>query len=82
MTKIWRNIALLSLVSSVFAVAGCASTPDDYAGQPGAATALAQCQEKSDTLPVTQQAATNPFFVAAMQQQYVNDCMAAKGYRH
>lgn len=69
-------------------VAGCASGPADYQ-YVGAATAarapvdqvLSQCKAESNTSPALTNAAANPLFAASMQAQFVNDCMAAKGYR-
>jgi uncharacterized lipoprotein YajG len=68
------------LVISVL-LAGCAATPEDYAGQRGADQALAKCRAQSNMSPAMANAQANPLFAAAMQQQYVNDCMKAAGYR-
>lgn len=57
---------------------GCATTT--YHG-PGAQQALNDCEVQADMLPVTQQALTNPFFVAAYQEDFVDRCMRAKGYQ-
>lgn len=67
-------IVLLSL-------GGCAATADDYGGSPAAANTLAGCRAQSDMSPAMTNAQANPMFAAAQQQQFVNDCMAAKGYR-
>lgn len=58
--------------------AGCATA--SYSG-PGAGQALSECQLQADMLPITNQALTNPFFVAAYQQDFINQCMQAKGYQ-
>ena len=60
---------------------GCATTAEDYGGSPAAAQALADCRVQSDSLLANPAAAANPFFVAASQQQYVVDCMRAKGFQ-
>lgn len=68
-------------------LAACASVaPEDFYGPPGFALAtrdhtLAQCWANANFLPATAMATTNPFFVAAVQQDYVVQCMAASGYR-
>jgi len=63
-------------------LAGCASTEDDYNGAPNAvAQALADCRAGSNMSPAMTNAQANPFFAAAMQQQFIVDCMAAKGFR-
>ncbi len=58
-------------------VAGCATT---YSG-PGAAEAGAACQLQADMLPVTANPALNPFAIAAFQEDFIQRCMAAKGFR-
>ena len=63
-----------------FAFTGCASTPDDYGDGPQATSDLAQCRAQSDAAPFMVNATSNPFGTAAMQQQYIADCMTAKGY--
>jgi hypothetical protein len=69
-------------VLACFLLAGCATEPDDYMGPPEAVSrALAACRVQSDAIPATTNAAANPLFAAASQQQYVVDCMAAKGFR-
>lgn len=73
----------LFFFASLFAITtlgGCASDEARYGNSPAAQAALAKCRLQADGLPVTQNEATNPFFVAAMQQQYMNDCMKAAGW--
>lgn len=73
-----KTAILLALLLS-----GCATTEEDWTGgSPDAiARGLAECREKSDMIPATANAMANPFFAAGMQQQYVVDCMRAKGFR-
>lgn len=73
-------IAVLLAVSAVL-LPGCAATAEDYAGQPGAQVALAKCRVQADSLPSNTNAAANPMFAGAMQQQYMTDCMRAAGYQ-
>lgn len=61
-------------------VAGCATTADNYGGGPEASQALAECRAASNSSPALVNAAANPFFAAAEQQQYVVDCMRARGF--
>lgn len=70
-----------AILAGFLLVAGCATDEDDYGGSPGAATALANCRAQSNNSPALANAQANPFFAAAMQQQYVVDCMAAKRFR-
>lgn len=76
-----RSLRFSVICAVVLILAGCASGPEDYAGQPGAGAALAQCRVQADAIPATTNVTANPFGAAAMQQQYMNDCMAAKGFR-
>lgn len=73
--KLAFGVALATLLS------GCATTTDQWIGPPGTEQALADCRLKSDSSPALTNATQNPMFAAAMQQQFINDCMAAKGYR-
>ena len=68
-------------VPMLLLLGACATTPEQWMGPPGAPMALADCRAKSDALPITQNVSSQPFTVAAMQQSYINDCMAAKGYQ-
>lgn len=61
----------------VLLLCGCATS--HWVG-PGARQAYADCQLKADALPVTNQALTNPFFVAAYQEDFIDRCMKAQGY--
>lgn len=70
-----------SAVLGFLILGGCAATPDDYAGQPGAQQALAKCRVQAGALPSNTNAAANPLMAGAMQQQYLNDCMKAAGYQ-
>lgn len=72
-----NRAALLAL----FALAGCATTADDYGGSPAATKALAECRAQSNMAPGLANAQGNPMFAAAQQQQFVTDCMAARGFR-
>jgi hypothetical protein len=68
-------------LAAVTALQGCAVNTDDFAGQPGAAAALAKCRLEAYQLPITANPAASPFTVAAMQNQYLLDCMKAAGYQ-
>lgn len=78
----------LTAATSLF-LSACASTEADYyqvsptySGPPSAAAqALADCRANSNMSPAMANAQANPFFAAAMQQQFIVDCMAAKGFR-
>lgn len=63
---------------------GCADDPSDFSdsgGSPGSAQALTQCRAQANSSPALSNATANPLFAAAMQQQMINDCMAAAGYK-
>lgn len=74
-------------LTAALALTACATGPEEYryagAGRPAVSAdqGLKDCRVQADMLPVTQQALTNPMFVAASQQQFITNCMAAKGYR-
>lgn len=70
-----RMIAALGFL----ALAGCVAQPQRVLS-PEEAQAFAQCRVQSDTLPTSQNAMSNPWFAAAAQEQFMKDCMAAKGY--
>lgn len=74
--------AALAVVS---VLAGCAAEPDEFYGPPGAPPgamdrAYASCKAQSDQVAVGA-IGQGAMFAAAMQGQYINDCMAAAGYR-
>jgi hypothetical protein len=71
------GVAVLSALS----LSGCSSGVAEYAGQPGAQAAYDKCWEKAYALPITQQAGSSPFLVAAMEGDYVDQCMRAAGFR-
>lgn len=72
MRKFVLGLALLT--------AGCASSGPDYLGNPQAvAQAQAQCRVGSDGVAASSMG-QGAFFAVAMQQQYMNDCMLAKGF--
>lgn len=83
----------VTLMLMAFALAGCATSASDYSYAPmrysappapashGAQAALDQCRAQSNMVPAMANAAANPFFAAASQQQYVVDCMRAAGYQ-
>ena len=70
------KMGLLVLVGVL--LCGCAADISDYSGQPGARAALAQCRVQAGGSATTD---ADPFSVVAQQQQYINDCMKAKGFR-
>lgn len=71
-----------AVLTLVLILAACAAQPEDYAGQPGAGQALSKCRQQAMMLPSNTNAQANPMFAAAMQEQYVTDCMKAAGYRN
>lgn len=68
-------------IVALIMLAGCAPDESNYAGQPGGSQALAGCRAQSWQIGA---AAANPgsnaFLVAAMQAQFIGDCMRARGY--
>lgn len=73
-----RSILLLGALGGL--LAGCASDAVTYAGQPQAvAQAMAKCRAGSDQVAASSMG-QGAMFAAAMQQQYINDCMAAAGH--
>jgi hypothetical protein len=70
-----RKVFLLGVLA--ICVAGCST----YYSGPGAAQAYSDCQLQADTLPITAQGLANPFGVAAVQQNFIQRCMANKGYQ-
>ena len=70
------KMALFLLAGVV--LSGCAADISDYSGQPGARAALAQCRVQAGGAASKD---ADPFAVVAQQQQYINDCMKAKGFR-
>lgn len=74
------RLSILCCGALACALAGCASDPVTYAGEPRAvAQAMATCRAKSDQVAASSMG-QGAMFAAAMQQQYINDCMAAAGH--
>ena len=72
---------LIFALASATILAGCATSPTMYAGNPQAvAQSMAVCRAQSDGVAVSAMGGGGLMFAAAMQQQYVNDCMAATGH--
>lgn len=69
-------------VLTALLLSGCATAEADWSGGPPEAVAqgLADCRAASNMSPAMANATANPFGAAAMQQQYVADCMRAKGF--
>ena len=70
------KMGLFALVGVL--LCGCAADISDYSGQPGARAALAQCRVQAGGAAKSD---ANAFEVVSQQQQYINDCMKAKGFR-
>ena len=65
------------LISVGVFLSGCAADVSDYSDQPGARAALSQCRVQAGGSAT---ADADPFSVVSQQQQYINDCMRAKGF--
>ena len=74
------------VIAACLALAACASDASDFvpvgpnASPYGTQAALNECQAQSDSAPFMANAMSNPFGTAAMQSQFISDCMQAKGY--
>ncbi len=68
----------LTLTVIVLLLAGCAPDINNYAGQPGAPQALNECRAQSWQIASNP---GNPLMAGAMQSQFQQDCMRAKGYQ-
>lgn len=70
---------VIRLVAALAALAlvGCGTVPARPMTQ-AEVQALVDCRVRADQLPSN--AISNPILAGAMQEQFITDCMAAKGY--
>lgn len=75
-----KRLKVVLFVLSGLALSACATSPDVYAGDPRAVNqAMLRCQAQSDQVAASSMG-QGALFAAAMQQQAINDCMAAAGH--